>query len=128
MYDNLERIEKCKTIEHSKFVDGCTLTEKHEWFITEEDGIEKETKIYRRTCVNGSCGACNQEIEEKTVAQSGEAPIKNVTTQMSGEELEQFEKCWTEKWAMDKQEVIDKLLKDIPQIEQMKNDETEKER
>ena len=126
MFNNPEKVENHKTIEHSKFVDGCILTEKHEWHITEEDGVETQTQVYKRSCNNGSCGVCNQEIEEKTVTKSGEEPTTIINTAMSEEELEDFEKCWKEKWPMDKQEIISKVLEDIPPVEQMKKEEVEK--
>ena len=126
MFNNQEKVENHKTIEHSKFVDGCILTEKHEWHITEEDGVETQTQVHKRSCNNGSCGSCNQEIEEKTVTKSGGEPTTIINTAMSEEELENFEKCWKEKRPMDKQEMISKVLEDIPPVEQMKKEEVEK--
>ena len=99
---------------------------KQEWLITEEDGVEKSTKVLKRSCCIKVPGeSCNQEIWEKTVAKSGEDPITTINTTMSNEELEQFEICWLEKWTMDKQGLIGLTLKDITPIDQMKNGEAE---
>ena len=98
------------------------MIEKHEWLIAEEDGVEVQTKSYKRSCINGNCGSCNQETEERTATKSGEEPTTTINTAMSEEELEQFEKCWTEKWTMDRQEIISQSLEDIPPVEQMKMD------
>merc|ERR1712179_291184 len=122
MFSYQENIEQFKAIEQTKFVDGCILTERHEFLITKEDETEISKTVHKRSCVGGNCGSsCNKEIEEQTIAKPGEAPITTINTAMSEEELQLFEQCWSEKWTMDRQEVISKILSDLPAIEKMKS-------
>ena len=76
-----------------KLDDGTILTEKHEWLITKENGVELNTHVHKNTCINGRCKYCYHEIEEKMVEESREDPLTIIDTTMSNEELEQFEKC-----------------------------------
>ena len=69
--------------------------------------------------------SCFWDTRKKLIESGGE-PATTINSVMSEEELENFEKCWKEKWHMDKQEIISKVLEDIPLVEQMKKEEVEK--